>query len=84
MLKVRFLQTFWLRKGTVVTNNINNGSILSTYLSSHVSVTVSQHAQYQDRESEAAKWNSATTNFIIYLCALCDKVKMSWAKLDAK
>ena len=27
---------------------------------SHESVTVSQHAQYQDSESKAAKWNSAT------------------------
>lgn len=28
-------------------------------MSHHVSVTASQHAQYQDPESEAAEWNSA-------------------------
>ncbi len=27
---------------------------------SHNCVTMSQHAQYQDSENEAAKWNSAT------------------------
>ncbi len=33
------------------------------------SVTVSQHEQYQDPETEAAKWNSAIIHFIIYTCA---------------
>ena len=33
------------------------------------SVTVSCHAQYQDPENEAAKWNSAVINYIIYICA---------------
>ncbi len=32
---------------------------------SHDSVTVSLHAQYQDPETEAAKWNPAIINFII-------------------
>ena len=36
---------------------------------SHDSVTVSQHTQYQDPETEAAKWNSAIVSFIIYTCA---------------
>ncbi len=36
---------------------------------SHDGVTVSQHAQYQDPETEAAKWNSAIIDFIIYTCA---------------
>ncbi len=35
---------------------------------SHASVTVSQHAQHQDPETEAAKWNSAVIHFIIYTC----------------
>ncbi len=30
------------------------------------SVTVGQHAQYQDPEPEAAKWNSAIIHFIYY------------------
>ncbi len=30
----------------------------------HDSVTVSQHAQYQDHETDAAKWNSAIIHFI--------------------
>ncbi len=34
----------------------------------HDSVTVSQHAQYQDPDTEAAKWNSAIINLIIYTC----------------
>lgn len=29
-------------------------------------MTVSQHAQYQDPQTEAAKWNSLINNFIIY------------------
>ena len=32
------------------------------------SVTVSQHAQYQDPETTAAKWNAASINCIIYTC----------------
>lgn len=36
---------------------------------SHDSVTESQHAQYQDSETEAAIWNSAIISFIIYTCA---------------
>ncbi len=32
------------------------------------SVTVNQHVQLQDPETGAAKWNSATINFMIY-CA---------------
>ncbi len=35
----------------------------------HDSVTVNQHEQHQDSETEAAKWNSANINFIIYACA---------------
>ncbi len=35
----------------------------------HDSVTVSQHEQYQDPETEAAKWNSVIINFIIHTCA---------------
>ncbi len=41
------------------------------------SVTVSQHTQYQDPETETAKWNSAVIHFIIYTCAfptvMCQK-----------
>ncbi len=33
---------------------------------SHDSVTVSQHAQNQDPESEAAEWNLAIITFISY------------------
>ncbi len=36
----------------------------------HDSVTVSQHAQHQDRKTWATKWNSAIIHFIIYTCAL--------------
>ncbi len=36
---------------------------------SHDSVTVSQHAQYEDPETEAAKIKSAINKFIIYICA---------------
>ncbi len=32
-------------------------------------MTESQHEQYQDPETEAAKWNSAVIDFIIYSCA---------------
>lgn len=32
-------------------------------------MTGSQHAQYQNPETEAAKWHSAIINFIIYTCA---------------
>ncbi len=32
----------------------------------HDSVTVNQHAQCYDPETEAAKWNSAIIHFIIY------------------
>lgn len=42
------------------------------YLSVPVSpdgVTVSRHEQYQQPESEAATWNSAISNLIIYTCA---------------
>ncbi len=43
------------------TNNIKDGSVLSPVC--HDSVTVSQHEQHQDPETEAAKWNSAFINF---------------------
>ncbi len=33
------------------------------------SVPVSQQELYQDPETEAAKWNSAIIDFIIYACA---------------
>lgn len=36
---------------------------------SNDSVTVIQHAQYQDTEVEAAKWNSAIVNCLNYTCA---------------
>ncbi len=36
---------------------------------SHDSVTVSKHVQYQNPETEAAKWNAAIIHFIIYTCA---------------
>ena len=35
---------------------------------SHDRVTVSLHAEYQVSETEAAKWNLAIINFIIYTC----------------
>lgn len=45
------------------------------------SVTVShEHAQYQDLETDAAKWNSAVVHFIIYFTSalfLLRHVKMS-------
>ena len=47
---------------------------------SHDSVTVSQHAQYQDPETEAAKWNSAIIHLIIYMLLLLQYVKMSSVK----
>ncbi len=31
-------------------------------------MTVSQHAQYQDPETEAAEWNSAIIHFTIWTC----------------
>ncbi len=42
--------------------------VLSVFIS-HYSVTVNQYEQYQDAETEAAKWNSAIFKFIIYTCA---------------
>ncbi len=44
------------QKITGVANNVNVGSDVPV---SHDSVAVSQHAQYQDPEAEAAKWNPA-------------------------
>ncbi len=35
----------------------------------HDSVTVSHYEQYQDPETEAAKWKSAIIYHIIYTCA---------------
>ena len=32
-------------------------------------MTVSQHAQYQDPETESDTWDSAIIHFIIYTCA---------------
>ncbi len=55
----------------------------SSVPASHDSVTVSQHAQHQDPETEAAEGISAIINLIIYICAfpavtcqkvLCEKV----------
>ncbi len=37
-------------------------------------MTVSRHAQYQDPETEAAKWNSAISDFIIYACAFTTNI----------
>lgn len=31
-------------------------------------LTVSQHAHYQDRETEGAKWKLALINFMIFSC----------------
>ncbi len=31
-------------------------------------MTASQHEQYKDPETEAAKWNSAIIHFVIYTC----------------
>ncbi len=50
-------------------NDINDDSVLFSVPVSPDSVTVSQHEQYQNPETEAAKWNSAITHFIIYTCA---------------
>lgn len=36
---------------------------------SHDSMTVSHHAQYQELNTAAAKWNPAINNFIICTCA---------------
>ncbi len=59
-------------KSTSVTNNINNGSVLfKCSIISHDSVTVSQHAQHRDPETEAATWNSAIINVIIYTRYSC-------------
>ncbi len=55
-------------KSTGVTHNINDVSDPSVPVS-YDSVTVSQHAQYQDPGTEAAEWNSAIINLIIYTCA---------------
>ena len=38
---------------------------------------ISLYAQYQDPESEAAKWTSASVHFIIYTCAF-PTVKMAY------
>lgn len=35
----------------------------------HDNMTVSQHVQYQDHETEADKWNSAIIHFLFYACA---------------
>lgn len=52
----------------------------------HVSVKVSQHAQYQNPEIEAANGYSAVINFIIHTCAFpavtgqnvfCEKVLLA-------
>lgn len=52
-------------RSTGVTNNINNVSVLFK----RPSVTASQHAQYQDPETEAAEWNWAIIHFTIDTCA---------------
>lgn len=36
---------------------------------SHASVMVSRHEQHHEPETEAAGWNSAIINFVIYTCA---------------
>ncbi len=41
----------------------------SSVPASHDGVSISQHAQHKDPDTEAAKWNSAIINFIIYICA---------------
>lgn len=38
-------------------------------MSCYDSVTVSQHSQYQDPQSEASKWNPAIIDPNIYTCA---------------
>lgn len=40
-----------------------------------VTVTVSEHAGYKDLEIQAANWNSAIIDFMIYTCADCDMSK---------
>ncbi len=40
----------------------------SIQVSSHAGGTVTQHEQYHDPESEAAKWNPAITKSIINTC----------------
>ncbi len=44
------------------------------------SVTVNQHAYYQDLQAKAAKWNSDIIYFIIDTCASPIDVKMSFVK----
>lgn len=41
-------------------------------------MTLSQHAQYSDLESEAAEWNSTIIDFIIYTCAFSNVSKHIW------
>ncbi len=60
--------TFRSRKSTSVANNIDEGSVFSKCPSKP---RVRQHAQYQNVETEAAKWNSAIIKFIIHICSLC-------------
>ena len=52
------------------------------------SVTVSQHAQYQGPENEAAKWNSAIIHLITYTCAFptvtCQNVFCENSQLSTK
>ncbi len=52
------------RKSTDAANNINNGSVLFKCPSEPW-----QPEQSQDPKTEAAKWNLAITDFIIYTCA---------------
>ncbi len=69
------------RKSTGITNNINNGSVLFKCTSktvSHDSVTVRQHEQYHNPETEAATWNSAIIHFIIYTCTFPDMSCLPW------
>ena len=42
---------------------------------SHESVTVSRQGQYQERETELAKWSSAIIHFVIYTCAFPTSMK---------
>lgn len=49
------------------------GNLLSIFTPSvpviQDSVRVEQHAQYQESETKAAKWNSAIIHVIMYPCA---------------
>ncbi len=70
----------WAGKTQVLLTTLMMALFYSSVLVSHDSVTVSQHAQYQDPETEAAKWNSVFIKLFTPLLFLLWHVRLSSVK----